>query len=58
MPLYGGTAQLFVRAVTVPDGSYLEVWGQVAQDVDPELAEGRLGPGGWVRSVVKFMTAL
>jgi hypothetical protein len=60
LPLYGGTAMFYPRVVPAADGgAYLEVWGHAdTADMDPVLAAGRLGPGGWMRSAVKFISQL
>uniref|UniRef100_A0A383W9R6 Uncharacterized protein n=1 Tax=Tetradesmus obliquus TaxID=3088 RepID=A0A383W9R6_TETOB len=58
LPLYGGTAVFYPRVVPAADGgAYLEVWGHADMaDMDPLLSQGRLGPGGWMRSAVKFIS--
>jgi hypothetical protein len=55
--------EFYVRVILVPDGAFLDVWGHAAV---PQLnftaaagdvaspAGGRLGPDGWVQSIVKF----
>ncbi|WIA31180.1 hypothetical protein OEZ86_001185 [Tetradesmus obliquus] len=56
--LYGGTAVFYPCVVPAADGgAYLEVWGHADMaDMDPMLSQGRLGPGGWMRSAVKLIS--
>jgi hypothetical protein len=60
LPLYGGSAMFYPRVVPAADGgAYLEVWGHAdTADMDPAQAAGRLGPHGWMRSAVKFISQL
>jgi hypothetical protein len=60
LPLYGGSAMFYPRVVPAADGgAYLEVWGHAdTADMDPVQAAGRLGPHGWMRSAVKFISQL
>lgn len=59
LPLYGGSAEFYVRILHMLDGAYLHVWGRAdATGMDTAVAEGRVGPGGWVHSAVKYMQLL
>jgi hypothetical protein len=58
LPIYGGTAMFYPRIVPAADGgAHLEVWGHAdTAEMDPAQAAGRLGPGGWMRAAVRFIT--
>jgi hypothetical protein len=60
LPIYGGTATFYLRLVPAADGgAYLEVWGHAdTADMDPAQTQGRLGPGGWIRSFMKFISQI
>lgn len=59
LPLYGGSAEFYLRIAHILDGAYLHVWGHAdTAGMDTAVAKGRVGPGGWVHSAGEYMQLL